>query len=217
MTVAYEGEVKQANVNQYAFHLISSQDYTEKALRKKLNQRFPVNADFHEVCISVCKHYDYINDERFAHRYAIGSSEQGVGLSKIKEKMRKKDFSPELISQAISLEEVLTIQEDPDGAPVTEAFNFAESLIKSSVGINKIKERMYVKGFTRFHIDLVINSESITEHNALPDALYWREKWYGQSTLSDFKEKQKCTLKLVRKGFSFSDAKTATEYEVVNT
>jgi SOS response regulatory protein OraA/RecX len=213
MTVAYEGDVKQATVNQYAFHLISSQDYTENALRKKLNQRFPVNADFHDACITTCKHYDYINDQRFAHRYAIGLSEQGVGLSKIKDKMRKKDFSLELISQAINLEEVITIQEDPDGAPATEALIFAESLIKSSVGINKIKERMYVKGFSRLHIDLVVSSESITKHDTLPDALYWREKWYGQSLFPDFKEKQKCIIKLARKGFSFSDAKKATEYQ----
>jgi regulatory protein len=106
MTKPYTGTVDNNAVLQYAFYLLSRQDYTEKALKKKLSERFPDNPEFYDDCIDKCKSYEYINDERFALRYAKKLAESGNGVLKIKQKMYNKKFPASVIDEAISSEEV---------------------------------------------------------------------------------------------------------------
>ena len=47
--------------------------------------------------------------------------------------------------------------------------------------------------------------------NQESEALFWRQKWYGETAITDNKERQKALRKLVSKGFSFSDALAAID------
>jgi regulatory protein len=94
-------DVKQADLQQYAYYLLGRQDYTEKNLRQKLKERYPHQADMHDPCIEKCREYGYINDAQFAERYINSLLNQKVGQSVIRQKMYMKGFPRETIDELV--------------------------------------------------------------------------------------------------------------------
>lgn len=86
------------------------------------------------------------------------------------------------------------------------ADRYIKSLIGQNIGVNKIKEKLYVKRFDR-HVAEAAISEAFEEiDNQKQEALVWRRKWFGDDAITDRKEQQKALRRLVSKGFSFQDA-----------
>lgn len=94
---------------------------------------------------------------------------------------------------------------------------FGEMLIKgllfNNLGPQKIKERLYVKGFSRENIEKLLESSVVSNANHSKSAMFWREKWYGDRVISDSKEYKKAMSKLLRKGFDYSDVSRALKME----
>lgn len=94
------------------------------------------------------------------------------------------------------------------------AERYVQSLLGQKMGVSKIKQKMYVKGFPRQIIDSVSNMENVQEHDFRSDALALKLRAYGEDPITDQKEKQRAINKLLRKGFSFDVAKYAVEARV---
>ena len=91
------------------------------------------------------------------------------------------------------------------------AERYVQSLLNQKMGVPKIKQKMYAKGFPRELIDSVSSMESVYEHDFKSDALALKLRFYGAEPIVDQKIKQRAINKLLRKGFSFDVARYAVE------
>tara|TARA_Y100000310_G_C20702213_1_gene830980 strand:+ start:10533 stop:11030 length:498 start_codon:yes stop_codon:yes gene_type:complete len=127
--------------------------------------------------------------------------------AQLRDKMKQRfPEQPEFHDPAISRMKELNYLNEKEYAK-----RFINSLLQSNLGRNKIKEKLYNKRF-----DKQIAEEALTVafeciENQESEALFWRQKWYGETAITDNKERQKALRKLVSKGFSFSDALAAID------
>lgn len=134
-------------VQKYAMYLVERRDYTEKALKRKLDGQFARDKQFNQTVIDMIVDKGYIDDQRYMQR-------------------------------------------------------MVESLMEQSIGIAKIKQKLYMKGFSQQHIEDGISQAS--EKDFFPDVLALKQKKYGDAPITDMKLKQKALGFLVRKGFDFA-------------
>ena len=83
------------------------------------------------------------------------------------------------------------------------------SYSEKNIGPNKIKQKLYTKGFTSQIINECVESINNTEEDYLDKALALKIKKFGESPIVDEKLKQKALRHLVGQGFSYSVANKA--------
>jgi regulatory protein len=77
---------------------------------------------------------------------------------------------------------------------------------EKNIGPNKIKQKLYTKGFTSQIINVCIESINNTEEDYLDKALKLKIKKFGEAPILDEKLKQKALRHLIGQGFSYSVA-----------
>ena len=83
------------------------------------------------------------------------------------------------------------------------------SYSEKNIGPNKIKQKLYTKGFTSQIINVCVESINNTEEDYLDKALELKFKKFGESPIIDIKLKQKALRHLIGQGFSYSVANKA--------
>jgi regulatory protein len=77
---------------------------------------------------------------------------------------------------------------------------------EKNIGPNKIKQKLYTKGFTSQIINECVESIDNTEEDYLDKALKLKIKKFGELQIVDEKLKQKALRHLIGQGFSYSVA-----------
>jgi regulatory protein len=83
------------------------------------------------------------------------------------------------------------------------------SYSEKNIGPNKIKQKLYTKGFTSQIINECVESLDNTTEDYLDKALELKFKKFGEPPIEDEKLKQKALRHLIGQGFSYSVAKKA--------
>ncbi|MFT5839711.1 MAG: regulatory protein [Flavobacteriales bacterium] len=83
---------------------------------------------------------------------------------------------------------------------------------EKNIGPNKIKQKLYTKGFTSQIINVCVESLDNTEEDYLDKALALKFKKFGESPIVDEKLKQKALRHLIGQGFSYSIANKAISH-----
>lgn len=86
------------------------------------------------------------------------------------------------------------------------------SYSEKNIGPNKIKQKLYTKGFTSQIINECVESISNTEEDYLDKALALKIKKFGELPIVDEKIKQKALRHLIGQGFSYSVANKAINH-----
>jgi regulatory protein len=92
------------------------------------------------------------------------------------------------------------------------AQRLTESLTEKNIGLNKIKEKLYTKGFSSQTINECITSVETTDEDYFEKALILKIRKFGEEPIEDIKLKQKALRHLISKGFSYSIANKAISY-----
>ncbi|MGK0442740.1 MAG: regulatory protein [Pseudohongiellaceae bacterium] len=86
------------------------------------------------------------------------------------------------------------------------------SYSEKNIGPNKIKQKLYTKGFTSQIINECIESINNTEEDYLDKALTLKIRKFGEYPIVDEKLKQKALRHLIGQGFSYSVANKAISH-----
>jgi len=86
------------------------------------------------------------------------------------------------------------------------------SYSEKNIGPNKIKQKLYAKGFTSQIINECVESLDNTEEDYLDKALALKFKKFGEDPIVDEKLKQKALRHLIGQGFSYSVANKAISH-----
>jgi regulatory protein len=86
------------------------------------------------------------------------------------------------------------------------------SYSEKNIGPNKIKQKLYSKGFTSQIINVCVESINNTEEDYLDKALKLKIKKFGEPPVIDEKLKQKALRHLIGQGFSYSVANKAISH-----
>ena len=86
------------------------------------------------------------------------------------------------------------------------------SYSEKNIGPNKIKQKLYTKGFTSQIINVCVESINNTEEDYLDKALKLKIKKFGEPPIIDEKLKQKALRHLIGQGFSYSVANKAISH-----
>jgi len=92
------------------------------------------------------------------------------------------------------------------------AQRLTESLSERNIGANKIKEKLYIKGFTSQTINECVSTIETTDDDYLEKALILKIRKFGEDPIEDIKLKQKALRHLISKGFSYSVADKAVSH-----
>ncbi len=86
------------------------------------------------------------------------------------------------------------------------------SLSEKNIGPNKIKEKLYVKGFTSQVINECVSGIETSDDDYFDKALALKIRKFGAEPIEDLKLKQKALRHLITKGFSYAIANKAISY-----
>jgi len=86
------------------------------------------------------------------------------------------------------------------------------SFSEKSIGPNKIKEKLYAKGFSSQTINDCVSAIETTEEDYFDKALTLKIRKFGEEPIEDIKLKQKALRHLISKGFSYAIANKAVSY-----
>jgi regulatory protein len=92
------------------------------------------------------------------------------------------------------------------------AQRLTDSLTEKNIGPNKIKEKLYTKGFSSQTINECISSIETTDEDYFDKALNLKIRKFGEDPIEEIKLKQKALRHLISKGFSYSIANKAISY-----
>ncbi|TYK66919.1 regulatory protein RecX [Colwellia echini] len=92
------------------------------------------------------------------------------------------------------------------------AQRLTESLSERNIGVNKIKEKLYVKGFSAQIINDCVATLNTSESDYFEKALILKIRKFGDEPIEDIKLKQKAMRHLISKGFSYTIANKAVSY-----
>lgn len=99
---------------------------------------------------------------------------------------------------------------------IVDDLRYAERLTVSfsekNIGPNKIKEKLYIKGFSSQTINECVNAIETTEDDYFDKALTLKIRKFGEDPIEDIKLKQKALRHLISKGFSYAIANKAVNY-----
>ena len=83
---------------------------------------------------------------------------------------------------------------------------------EKNIGPNKIKEKLYAKGFPFNVINDCVSAIETTDEDYFDKALRLKVTKFGEEPIDDSKLKQKALRHLISKGFSYSIANKAVSY-----
>ncbi len=86
------------------------------------------------------------------------------------------------------------------------------SLTEKNIGPNKIKEKLYTKGFATQIINECITDIETSDEDYFAKALTLKIRKFGEEPIDDIKLKQKALRHLISKGFSYSIANAVIKY-----
>ncbi|MBA6392171.1 RecX family transcriptional regulator [Colwellia sp. BRX10-3] len=86
------------------------------------------------------------------------------------------------------------------------------SLSEKNIGPNKIKEKLYAKGFPSQIINECISAIETTDEDYFDKALTLKIRKFGEAPIEELKLKQKALRHLISKGFSYSIANQVVGY-----
>lgn len=86
------------------------------------------------------------------------------------------------------------------------------TLTEKNIGPNKIKEKLYAKGFSSQVINECVDEIDTSEEDYFDKALILKIRKFGEDPIEDIKLKQKALRHLISKGFSYSIANKAVAY-----
>lgn len=86
------------------------------------------------------------------------------------------------------------------------------SFSEKNIGINKIKEKLYSKGFSSQTINECISALATTDDDYFDKALILKIRKFGEAPIEELKLKQKALRHLISKGFSYSIANKVISY-----
>jgi regulatory protein len=86
------------------------------------------------------------------------------------------------------------------------------SFSEKNIGPNKIKEKLYAKGFSSQIIDECVSAIETTDEDYFDKALILKIRKFGVEPIDDLKLKQKALRHLIAKGFSYSIANKAISH-----
>ncbi|WP_158966562.1 regulatory protein RecX [Paraglaciecola sp. L3A3] len=89
------------------------------------------------------------------------------------------------------------------------AQRLSQNYSEKNIGPNKIKQKLYAKGFASQIINECVGSLDNTEDDYLAKALALKVKKFGEPPIVDEKLKQKALRHLIGQGFSYSIANKA--------
>jgi regulatory protein len=92
------------------------------------------------------------------------------------------------------------------------AKRLTENFSEKNIGPNKIKEKLYAKGFSSQTINDCVSEIVTSEDDYLSKALILKIRKFGEGPIDDVKLKQKALRHLIAKGFSYSIANKAVSY-----
>lgn len=92
------------------------------------------------------------------------------------------------------------------------AQRLTESLSERNIGANKIKEKLYGKGFSSQTINECISTLETSDEDYFAKALTLKIRKFGAEPINDIKLKQKALRHLISKGFSYAIANKAVSY-----
>lgn len=92
------------------------------------------------------------------------------------------------------------------------AQRLTESLTEKNIGVNKIKEKLYSKGFSTTTINECVSTIETSDEDYFEKALTLKIRKFGQAPIDDIKLKQKALRHLIAKGFSYAIASKAVGY-----
>jgi regulatory protein len=92
------------------------------------------------------------------------------------------------------------------------AKRLTESLTEKNIGPNKVKEKLYAKGFSSQTINECVSTIETTEEDYFDKALTLKIRKFGEEPIEELKLKQKALRHLIAKGFSYSIANQAVSY-----
>lgn len=86
------------------------------------------------------------------------------------------------------------------------------ALKEKNIGPNKIKEKLYAKGFLSQTINDCVSTIETTDEDYFDKALTLKIRKFGEDPIEELKLKQKALRHLISKGFSYSIANKAVSY-----
>jgi regulatory protein len=86
------------------------------------------------------------------------------------------------------------------------------SLSEKNIGPNKIKEKLYAKGFSSHVINECVSTIETTDEDYFDKALTLKIRKFGEQPIEELKLKQKALRHLITKGFSYSIANKAVSH-----
>lgn len=86
------------------------------------------------------------------------------------------------------------------------------SFSEKNIGVNKIKEKLYTKGFSSQVINECVSAIETTDEDYFDKALTLKIRKFGVEPIDDLKLKQKALRHLITKGFSYSIANKAISH-----
>jgi len=92
------------------------------------------------------------------------------------------------------------------------AGRLTESLSQKNIGANKIKEKLYAKGFSSQTINDCISALETSDEDYFDKALILKIRKFGEAPIEELKLKQKALRHLIAKGFSYAIANEAVNY-----
>ena len=92
------------------------------------------------------------------------------------------------------------------------AQRLTEILSEKNIGANKIKEKLYGKGFSSEIINQCIGSIETSEEDYFNKALKLKRRKFGEAPIEELKLKQKALRHLISKGFSYEIANKVVRY-----
>jgi len=90
------------------------------------------------------------------------------------------------------------------------------SFSEKNIGPNKIKEKLYAKGFSSQVINECVSAIATTDEDYFDKALTLKIRKFGEEPIDDIKLKQKALRHLISKGFSYAIASKAVSYSEDN-
>ena len=92
------------------------------------------------------------------------------------------------------------------------AQRLTNSLTEKNIGPNKIKEKLYAKGFSSQTINECVSCIETSDEDYFDKALILKIRKFGEEPIEELKLKQKALRHLIAKGFSYSIANKAVSY-----
>jgi regulatory protein len=86
------------------------------------------------------------------------------------------------------------------------------SLSEKNIGPNKIKEKLYTKGFSSQIINDCVSTIETSDDDYFEKALILKIRKFGEEPIEDIKVKQNALRHLISKGFSYSIANKVVSY-----